>query len=354
MQQEIEVRFMVKCQRGRAILPLVFVILASVLEFCPAQSGKGQKNEKNVSDNNTLCYTCHLGLQDEEITAKHAVEGVTCTSCHGPSVEHMHDEMQVTKPDRLFGRGEVDSMCRMCHEGHKDIKNVEAFRKKWLGKTRLNGRLITKTSICTDCHGTHNYIAQNAKIDPAKSDWISLFNGRNLKGWEVAGDSSWSVKAARLAAVPDTSKPRNAIITAHEYADFQISITFRADWPVNARVSLRQLEHISGPYVAIFDSAKPVAQPGSLWLPDKKLALANLRQNVVERLTWNTLLIEAREDEYSTWLNKMKVGSVQIDGPSKGKIAIDIADHPENKQSRLEISEIYIRSLDEPSEKRDK
>jgi len=187
-------------------------------------------------------------------------------------------------------------------------EKIEVFREKWLGKTRPNGRLITKTSVCTDCHGTHNYIPQNVKSDPAEPGWISLFSGRNLKGWETAGDSIWSVKAARLIAVPDTSKQRNVIRTAHEYADFQISITFRASWPVNAWVSLRQQEHISGPYVAIFDSAKPTAQPGSIWLSDEKLALANLRESVVERLTWNTLLIEAKQDRYSTWLNKQKIG----------------------------------------------
>lgn len=347
-------RFRAKYQRDQAILLLVFATLLLALDVCPGQNDQTEKIEQNGSEGNALCYTCHLGLQNEAITAKHAVKGVTCASCHGPSVEHMHDEMQVTRPDQLFGRTEVDSMCSMCHEGHKDIRNVEVFREKWLGRARPNGRLITRTSICTDCHGTHNYILEKIESDPAESGWVSLFNGNDLKGWKASGGSTWSVKAARLTAVPDTNKQRNVIVTEHKYADFQISITFRANWPVNGWVSLRQLEHTSGPSVAIFDSVKPVARPGSIWLPEKKLALANLRERVVERLTWNTMLIEARQDEYSTWLNGQKIGSVHIDGPSRGKIAINIADHPENKESRLQISEIYIRLLNEPAEKSNK
>ena len=344
-------RFKVKCQKGQAIVLLTFFTFFTVLDVCAAQT---DQENKNGPENNTLCYTCHLGLQNEEITAEHASEEVTCTSCHGPSVEDMHDEMQVIKPDRLFGRGEVDSMCSTCHEGHKDIEKVEAFREKWLGKTRLNGRLITKTSICTDCHGTHNYILQRIESDPAESGWISLFNGRDLKGWKVPDSSAWSVKAARLTAVPDTNKQRNMIVTEHEYADFQLSITFRANWPVNAWVSLRQSERTSGPSIAIFDSLKPIGRPGSIWLSEKKLALANLREKVVDRLTWNTMLIEAKQDKYSTWLNGQNIGSVHIDGPSRGKIAINITNHSENKESRLQIGEIYIRPLDKPSEKSNK
>jgi hypothetical protein len=266
----------------------------------------------------------------------------------------MYDEMQVTRPDRLFGRVEVDSMCGMCHERHEDAMKVETFRKRWLGKTRPNGRLIKETSICTDCHGSHNYIPKEMKSNPVETSWTSLFNGRDLETWEAPDGSVWSVKAARLNAVPDTDKQPSMIVTRAEYADFQISITFRANWPMNAWVSLRQLKHISGPHVAIFDSSKPFGRPGSIWLPDKKLALANLREESVDRLTWNTMLIEARRNEYSTWLNGHKIGSVHIDGPPRGKIAINVADHPENKDSRLQISEAYIRPLSEASEKGNK
>jgi len=336
------VRFKGRCQKDRPVLLIAFVTLFPVLGVCQGQNG---------SEGNVLCYTCHLGLQDEEITAKHAVQGITCTSCHGPSVDHMHDEMQVTKPDRLFGRSEVEGMCGTCHEGHNDVKKVEAFRERWLGKTRPNGRLITTKSICTDCHGTHNYIRREFESDPAESGWIALFDGRDLKGWETLDGSAWSVRAARLTAVPDADNRRNVITTKGEYADFQMSITFRANWPVNAWVLLRQQEHTSGPSVAIFDSAKPVALPGSIWLPDNKLALANLRERTVARMTWNTLLIEARQDEYSTWLNGQKIGTVSVDGPSTGRIALNIADHPENKESKLQISEIHVKLLDGPSKK---
>ena len=105
--------------------------------------------------NNELCILCHMDFDEEEITAEHISEGITCAGCHGASVAHMHDETMMTGPDILYGRLEVEGMCSQCHEGHKKTEAVEAFREEWYGRKRENGRGISKDSICTDCHGLH-------------------------------------------------------------------------------------------------------------------------------------------------------------------------------------------------------
>ena len=336
----------------QAIVLFALITLIQALAVCGGQEDREQTKRPTKSDDNALCYTCHLGLQHEAITAPHAVQGVTCRSCHGPSVEHMHDEMQVTKPDRLFGRGEVNGMCSTCHEAHTDVKKVEAFRDEWLGKTRPNGRVITTTSICTDCHGTHNYIIKSRPGAATESPWISLFNRRDLEGWKASDAAGWSVKAARLTAIPDTSPKGHGLVTEEEYADFQLSITFRANWPVQAWVSLRQGKDTCGPSVTIGDSGMALGRPGSIWQSEKAPALVNLRENTVDRPAWNTLLIEARQNQYSTWLNGEEIGRVRVDGPVKGKIAIRMAKPAGNKESWLQISEIQIKRLDNLVEKR--
>ena len=334
--------------RGRIALMCICLAFYLDIDISWGKDDSAPAQETTPPENNTLCYTCHLGLEQEAITAQHIVKGITCMSCHGPSVEHMHDEMQVTKPDRIFGRGEVDAQCLTCHEVHKDTDKVATFRKQWLGKTRPNGRVITETSICTDCHGTHNYIQAHAQ-HATESAWAPLFSGGDLKAWEIPGESCWSLRARRLTALPSANDKRTRLVTKGEYADFQLSITFRADWPVNAWVCLRCGQDTSVPRVALGNLPNPRAHPGSIWLPDKGIALANLEEKRVDRLTWNTLLIEARQDRYATWLNGEEIGSVRINGPTKGRIAMDCAGHPENKQSRLQISEIHLRRLDGPA-----
>jgi len=76
----------------------------------------GEAPQRTPPADNSLCYVCHLTLQTEEITAKHLAEGIGCEKCHGLSREHMHDEMLMTKPDRLYGRKQVDAMCADCHD----------------------------------------------------------------------------------------------------------------------------------------------------------------------------------------------------------------------------------------------
>jgi hypothetical protein len=331
------------------------VLLCALLSlFSAGQVGPGQADPQDTktpapAQGNALCYTCHLGLQHEDLTARHAVQGVTCMSCHGPSVAHMHDEMQVTRPDRLFGRGQVDDMCGACHAGHTDAAKVEVFRDEWLGKTRPNGRVISRSSICTDCHGTHNYIAKPAAGAAAESPWLSLFNGHNLEGWQTSDAANWSIRAGRLTAVADASGPGHSLVTQDEYGDFRLSITYRAHWPVEAWVSLRQTKDACGPSVALGDSGPAPGRPGSIWLSQRTPALANLRENTVDRLTWNTLRIEARQNQYSTWLNGEEIGRVRLEGPARGKIAIRMAPHAGNQESWLQIREIQIQRLDKPS-----
>jgi len=331
---------------------LALVALLQTWGVCGGHEDREQPKQPARADGNALCYTCHLGLQYEAITAGHAMPGVMCMSCHGPSVEHMHDEMQVTKPDRLFGRGQVNDMCSACHEGHTDVARVEAFRDEWLGKTRPNGRVITKTSICTDCHGTHNYIVESRPSAVAESPWIPLFNRRDLQGWTASDAAGWSVKAARLTAVPDPSRKRTSLVTEDEYADFQLSITFRAHGPVQAWASLRQGKDTGGPSVTIGDSGMSPGRPGSIWLSEKVPALANLREDTVDRVAWNTLLVEARQNQYSTWLNGEEIGRVRLDGPARGRIAVHLAAYSGNQDSSLQISEIQIKRLESPAEKK--
>ena len=77
-----------------------------------------EKDAGGGSGGNSKCYVCHAGLKEEEITVSHLEMDVTCDECHGPSIEHMHDEMLMTKPDLLFGRSQVNKMCSnpTCHK----------------------------------------------------------------------------------------------------------------------------------------------------------------------------------------------------------------------------------------------
>ena len=101
---------------------------------------------ENIPAPNASCYVCHANFDGEPVSKKHFKEEVACATCHGPSLAHRSDEDNVTTPDVMFTRGEVDAACLKCHKRHK----AETKRKDFAARGAP-----PKNAICTDCHGKH-------------------------------------------------------------------------------------------------------------------------------------------------------------------------------------------------------
>ncbi|MHC4593435.1 MAG: family 16 glycoside hydrolase [Planctomycetota bacterium] len=334
---------------------LVFTALACVFTVCFAEQSQAEK-----SDGNSKCYVCHPALKTEELTIDHLGMDVTCDECHGPSTEHMHDEMLMTQPDLLFGRAEVNKMCSnpTCHkpggqrtvygrQDHADPVAVEAFFEKWRGRMRPNGRTVTTDSVCTDCHGKHNLDEPTATQsgDEQPAEWIAAFNGRNLTGWQPSGTASWTVKGGRIIATPGASGKGGALWTQAVYEDYLLAVTFRATWPIHAGIWLRAADSRRGPRIEIFDSREPEAFTGSVSVPGKGLVLVNLREDLIDRESWNTLSVRVEGDRIQVWLNAEEIGAVRTAGPAKGKIGLYIEGENTSKSSELSVREVQIQRL---------
>ena len=342
---------------------LLFVASVCVLAVCFADEPKAKKPAGEKPNGNTKCYVCHASLKTEDITTSHLDMDITCDECHGPSVEHMHDEMLMTKPDLLFGRAEVERMCSnpTCHKpggdrlvygqaDHKDHEAVKAFHEKWLHRVRPNGRFITMESVCTDCHGTHNIVKDvgTGSDEEQTGNWIAAFNGRDLKGWRPSGVASWTVNRSQLIGSPGANGKGGTLWTDAVYEDYLLSVTFRATWPIHAGIWLRAEGSERGPRIEIFENKKAAAFTGSLWIPGKGLALANLREDLVDRETWNTISVKVQDERYQIWLNGEEVGAIRAKGPAKGKIGLHIETHPAYKAAKLYVREVVIQQLVKP------
>ncbi|MFH1881078.1 MAG: family 16 glycoside hydrolase, partial [Planctomycetota bacterium] len=332
---------------------LVFAAFVCVFTVCFADESQAEK-----PDGNSKCYVCHPDLKTEELTTSHLDMDVTCDQCHGLSTEHMHDEMLMTKPDLLFGRAEVNKMCLnpTCHKpgpersvyglADHDPVAVEAFFKKWRGRMRPNGRAVTHDSVCTDCHGTHNITKPiNTSEDGQAAEWITAFSGRDLAGWQPLGSAFWTVERGRITARPGANGKGGVLWTKAEYEDYLLAVTFQATWPIHAGIWLRGAGAEQGPRIEIFDSKKPIAFTGSVWVQGKGLALANLRDDLVDREGWNTLSVKVEGDRIQVWLNGEEIGVVRVTGPGKGKIGLYIEGHPTSKSTKLQVREVQIQQL---------
>jgi hypothetical protein len=303
---------------------------------------------KEQPKSNELCYVCHYDLITEDITNIHLKKDVVCTDCHGPSTHHMHDEMLMTKPDKLYGRTEVEGLCKHCHTDHvhKDQEKMDAFIAEWLGKDRPNGRVITPDSICTDCHGTHN-IVKEMKGAAAKDEgeWTALFNGENLDNFKPTDGATWQIKRGRIVAAPAPETKTETLWTEDAYTDFLVAVTFRTTGPVRAGIRLRG-EAKDAPAVWIAD-AKDDVLPGSVFIPDKGTVLANLDKELVSEMMWNTLSIKLQGPRLTTWLNGEEIGSIRLPATTHGPIGLFIEPADKNQKAELTISEIQLQPLKE-------
>lgn len=342
-------------------LCLMGALSALAIFFGILAVGSAEESEAEAPSGNSKCYVCHPDMKTEEISTVHLEMDVTCDVCHGASTEHMHDEMLMTEPDLLFGRREVPKMCSdpTCHkpgegrdvygrQDHKDQEAVEAFFKTWTGRIRPNGRAVNQDSVCTDCHGTHNISKPLDTKSENEVEWIAAFNGSDLSGWQVSDNSCWSVKSGRIVGTGAEEQKGDTLWTEALYEDYLLAVTFRATWPIHAGIWLRSDGTKSGPRIEIFEPVKantPKAYTGSVWMPGKGMALVNLRDDLVDRESWNTLSVRVEGDKVQVWLNGEEIGSVRAAGPEKGRIGLYIGKPSTSKSAELSVREVLIQRL---------
>jgi hypothetical protein len=132
---------------------------------------------------------------------------------------------------------------------------------------------------------------------------ISLFNGKNLDGWEVLRDPVWGVTPEgylRVSGPQGWDKGRNAIRTKESFADFELYLSFRPHAPrANSGVFFRCSGDDPWPrtYEAQIDNHDPKQFTGAIWdqVPASELRAADDR--------WNHMRITAAGPSIQVWVN---------------------------------------------------
>ena len=108
-------------------------------------------NQPKMKVDNQSCYVCHDNYKEEELVIRHGVEEIGCIDCHGKSFDHRDDEDNVTPPEVMYPRAEINECCSDCHDEHdvSPSKVIAQWQKRGLTETD------PKKLVCTDCHFRH-------------------------------------------------------------------------------------------------------------------------------------------------------------------------------------------------------
>lgn len=158
---------------------------------------------------------------------------------------------------------------------------------------------------------------------------ISLFNGKNLEGWEEYGQEKWYVEDGLLICESGPKEEYGYLATEQKYKDFVLELDFKQVSNGNSGVFFRSSLNgtkISGWQVEV---APPGNDTGGIYesygrgwmkkIPERKEDILNMGE-------WNHMKIRVKGDKVTTWLNGKRMMSLSDDkiGKANGKIALQI------------------------------
>lgn len=159
----------------------------------------------------------------------------------------------------------------------------------------------------------------------------SLFNGKNLDGWEIYGTEKWYVDDGLLVCESGPDKGYGYLATTDQYKDFDLTLEFLQEANGNSGVFFRS--SIEGTKIAGWQAevAPPGHDTGGIyesygrgWLikPPKG------SDSSLQMGKWNKMRIRVVGGKVTTWLNGEQM--IELDdekiGQATGQIALQIHD----------------------------
>ena len=216
------------------------------------------------------------------------------------------------------------------HQGDTKMRLERIGRREFLGRgAGFAAGLSLATAGC-------------AHVGGGASTARPLFNGRDLTGWEATGNAAWSVENDCLVGRQGPGNAAGDLFTVQEYDDFEVSVTFKMNWPGNSGVWFRYKDPDKSYQADILEYENPKCYAGTLYCPGKMFLSMNEDPTIVNRDSWNTIKIRAQGDHLVITLNGVVTGDVHDDSFASGKIGFQVHPGDEFKDMQITVREVLL------------
>jgi len=212
--------------------------------------------------------------------------------------------------------------------------------------TKVSIVVVAVALVLAGCQGQSTQVAREAQPETsAKAAVLKLFNGKDLTGWEATGNARWVVENGLLIGTQGDNNAPGDLFTTRSFRDFEVMVTYRAEWPCNSGVWFRFQTPKLAYQADILDYKKPVAYSGTLYCPGKLFLAANTDKTLENRDGWNTIRVRAQGDHLQIWLNGRLTADVHDTTTDSGKIGFQVHPGAEFGPMKIVVREMTLIEL---------
>jgi len=198
-------------------------------------------------------------------------------------------------------------------------------------------------------------LALSAAISINAQEWVDLFNGKNLKGWEkLDGTAKYRVENGEVIGTSETGTPNTFMATKEVYGDFILEYEMKMDRGLNSGLQFRSVatrpdgsKRVNGYQVECDDhDSRPWAggiyeEASRGWLYPMSYNTAVAKVN--KRGEWNKIRVEAVGSSIRTYINGVNFANLVDEVRSEGFIALQV--HGIGNKQELAGKEIRWRNI---------
>ncbi len=188
-------------------------------------------------------------------------------------------------------------------------------------------------------------VTQEVYIFPDEAGYLPLFNGYNLKGWEMQWEGIWRAENNQIIGRQDPDVGEDSwLFTESEWDDFSLELEFRMTENCNSGIGIRMPNGVEGRpsqhgfeiQISDVDEQFPT---GSIF---KHVSAG---QNLHKTTDWHKLAIVAVGDHIMVYVNRQKVVDARVEGSMKGRIGLQVHGGEKFADQIVRFRNIKIKDL---------